>query len=143
MSQIVYDSLTEQQKATGNMKYVFCNRKGDPLDNKNFISRIWNPLLRYLGLKIRRPYQCRHTAATLWLASGEAPESRQLGHSTTEMLFSVYSRYVPNLTRKAGVARSNRAGRAKPTNCNAYQGALDEIPVPKVYCLYNRQCLWC
>lgn len=106
MSQVVFDALKEQQKATGNMKYVFCNRVGEPLDNKNFINRVWNPLLRYLGLKIRRPYQCRHTAATLWLASGEAPEwiARQLGHSTTEMLFRVYSRYVPNLTRRDGSA---------------------------------------
>lgn len=106
MSQVVYDALKEQHKSTGTMKYVFCNRKGDPIDNKNFISRVWNPMLRYLGLKVRRPYQCRHTAATLWLASGEAPEwiARQLGHSTTEMLFRVYSRYVPNLTRKDGSA---------------------------------------
>ena len=27
MSQVVYDALKEQQKLTGNMKYVFCNRK--------------------------------------------------------------------------------------------------------------------
>jgi len=48
----------------------------------------------------------RHTAATLWLASGEAPEwiARQLGHTSTEMLFRVYSRYVPNLTRRDGSA---------------------------------------
>ena len=46
----------------------------------------------------------RHTAATLWLASGEAPEwcARQLGHTTTEMLFKTYSRYVPNYTRRDG-----------------------------------------
>ena len=59
MSQAVFDALKEQSKATGNQKYVFCNRNGEPLDNKNFISRVWNPLLRYLGLKVRRPYQCR------------------------------------------------------------------------------------
>jgi integrase len=54
----------------------------------------------------RRPYQTRHTAATLWLAAGESPEwiARQLGHTTTEMLFRVYSRFVPNLTRKDGSA---------------------------------------
>ena len=106
MNQAVFDALKEQHKSTGGMKYVFSNRKGEPLDNKNFISRVWNPLLRFLGFKVRRPYQCRHTAATLWLASGEAPEwiARQLGHSTTEMLFRVYSRYVPNLTRRDGSA---------------------------------------
>jgi len=55
---------------------------------------------------VRRPYQCRHTAATLWLGAGENPEwiARQLGHTTTEMLFRVYSRYVPNLTRRDGSA---------------------------------------
>jgi integrase len=51
-------------------------------------------------------YQTRHTAATLWLAAGENPEwiARQMGHNTTEMLFRVYSRFVPNLTRKDGSA---------------------------------------
>jgi len=48
----------------------------------------------------------RHTAATLWLASGESPEwiANQMGHANTEMLFRTYSRYVPNLTRKDGSA---------------------------------------
>jgi integrase len=107
MSQLVYDALKEMEKATREISdYVFCNRLGKPLDHKNITNRVWYPLLRHLGLKPRRPYQCRHTAATLWLASGEAPEwiARQLGHSTTEMLFRVYSRYVPNLTRKDGSA---------------------------------------
>ena len=63
-------------------------------------------VIKLLGYNKRRPYQTRHTAATLWLAAGEAPEwiARQMGHSTTEMLFKVYSRYVPNLTRQDGSA---------------------------------------
>lgn len=107
MSQPVYEALRRQFAITGNAsEYVFCNREGQPLDNKNFSDRVWYPLLRHLGLDGRRPYQMRHTAATLWLASGEAPEwiARQLGHTSTEMLFRVYSRYVPNLTRQDGSA---------------------------------------
>ena len=107
MSQLVFDALKAQLEATGTLsKFVFCNRLGTPLDHKNVTNRVWYPLLRHLNLKKRRPYQCRHTAATLWLASGEAPEwiARQLGHTTTEMLFRVYSRYVPNLTRRDGSA---------------------------------------
>jgi integrase len=107
MSQLVFQALKAQFEATGKLsKFVFCNRLGTPLDHKNVTNRVWYPLLRHLGLKKRRPYQCRHTAATLWLASGEAPEwiARQLGHTTTEMLFRVYSRYVPNLTRRDGSA---------------------------------------
>jgi len=107
MSQLVYDALKEQEKGTRKLSdFVFCNREGHPLDYKNVNNRVWKPLLRHLGLKVRRPYQCRHTAATLWLAAGENPEwiARQLGHTTTEMLFRVYSRYVPNLTRRDGSA---------------------------------------
>lgn len=107
MSQPVFDALKSQFEATGKAsEYVFCNLTGQPLDNKNFSDRVWYPLLRHLGLTERRPYQMRHTAATLWLASGEAPEwiARQLGHTSTEMLFRVYSRYVPNLTRQDGSA---------------------------------------
>ena len=107
MSQPVVEALTKQYEVTGKLSdYVFCNLMGAPLDNKNFTDRIWYPLLRHLGMTERRPYQMRHTAATLWLASGEAPEwiARQLGHTSTEMLFRVYSRYVPNLTRQDGSA---------------------------------------
>ena len=106
MSQLVHDALQAQHKATGHMAYVFCNRTGEPVDTANVTKRVWYPLLRHLGLALRRPYQTRHTAATLWLASGEAPEwiARQLGHASTEMLFRVYSRFVPNLTRRDGSA---------------------------------------
>lgn len=107
MSQLVFDALKAQEAATKPMsEFVFCNREGNPLAHRNVTNRVWYPLLRHLGFKLRRPYQCRHTAATLWLASGEAPEwiARQLGHTTTEMLFRVYSRYVPNLTRRDGSA---------------------------------------
>jgi integrase len=107
MTQMVYDALKAQHKATGTLsEYVFCNQAGQPINNQNFVNRVWSPLLRHLGLEKRRPYQMRHTAATLWLASGEAPEwiARQLGHTSTEMLFRVYSRYVPNLTRQDGSA---------------------------------------
>jgi integrase len=107
MSRPVYEALKRQYAATSKVsEYVFCNREGHPLDNKNFSDRVWYPLLRHLGYKPRRPYQMRHTAATLWLASGEAPEwiARQLGHANTQMLFHVYSRFVPNLTRRDGSA---------------------------------------
>ena len=106
MPQLVFDALKDQFKATGKHAFVFCNSKGKPLEHNNVTKRVWYPLLSHLGLRKRRPYQTRHTAATLWLAAGENPEwiARQMGHTTTEMLFRVYSRYVPNLTRRDGSA---------------------------------------
>jgi len=109
----VKEALEAQHQATGKLSpFVFCNTEGKPLDHNNITKRVWYPLLRHLGLKIRRPYQTRHTAATLLLASGENPEwvARFLGHASTEMLFKVYSRYIPNLTRQDGSAFEQMLG---------------------------------
>lgn len=107
MSQPVMDALMRLKPTTVDAEaYVFRTRNGQPIDNANFNDRVWNPLLRHLGLKPRRPYQMRHTCATLWLAAGENPMwiARQLGHTTTEMLFRTYSRFVPHLVRRDGSA---------------------------------------
>lgn len=107
MSDVVYDALMRQREVTLKQSpFVFSNSEGKPLNLNNLTNRVWYPLLRYLGLELRRPYTTRHTAATFWLGAGENPEwiARQMGHSTTEMLFRVYSRYVPNLTRNDGSA---------------------------------------
>lgn len=98
----------EQQRlrAVKGCPWVFTTERGGPIDAVNFTNRIWYPLLRYLDFQKRPPYQMRHTAATLMLAAGENPEwvAQILGHSTTEMLFRVYSRFVPNNTRNDGRA---------------------------------------
>jgi integrase len=106
MSQIVLDALRCQHASTGHLDLVFCTANGNALNNNNLTKRVWYPLLRHLGLRLRRPYETRHTAATLWLASGENAEwvARQMGHATTEMLFRVYSRFIPNVTRQDGSA---------------------------------------
>ncbi len=103
----VLEVLRAQQAVTGQRSaFVFCTRTGSPLDHTRVTKRVWYPTLDRLGLARRTPYQTRHTAATLWLASGENPEwiARQLGHASTAMLFQRYSRFVPNLTRQDGSA---------------------------------------
>ena len=94
------------ENRTSDSEYVFSSREGHPIDAHNFANRIWYPLLRFLGIEKRRPYQTRHTTATLMLASGENPEwiAKLMGHTNTQMLFTVYSRFVPNLTRQDGLA---------------------------------------
>lgn len=107
MNSLVYEALKAQKEAVADRSaYVFSASNGSPLHGRNVTMRVWYPMLRHLGLEKRRPYQTRHTAATLWLAAGENPEwiAKQMGHTTTKMLFNVYSRYVPNLTRQDGSA---------------------------------------
>lgn len=107
MLPMVKEALERQrQQRHPESEYVFTTRDGNPIDAHNFANRIWYPLLRYLDIEKRRPYQTRHTTATLMLASGENPEwiARLMGHANTQMLFTVYSRFVPNLTRQDGRA---------------------------------------
>ena len=130
MSQLVYDALLEQKARTfGKSEFVFCNSQGNPMEYRNVNRRVWKPTLALLGLKHRRAYQTRHTAATLWLAAGENPEwiARQMGHSSTEMLFRVYSRYVPDITRQDGSAMDNLLLASKEKLTSAANSASTEI----------------
>jgi integrase len=124
MSPWVYEALQAQYKVTcGRSKFVFCDNRGNPFDYRNINRRIWTPTLKNLGLKHRRAYETRHTAATLWLAAGEAPEwiAKQMGHANTMMLFKVYSRYVPNNTRQDGSAFEALIASSQPANQNIHQ----------------------
>ena len=103
----VREALLNQRRAVpAEIEWVFPNSAGNPINPHNFCNRIWQPLLRFLDIPYRRPYQTRHTAATLMLAAGEAPEwiAMVLGHTSTQLLFTVYSSYVRHLTRRDGTA---------------------------------------
>lgn len=133
----VYDAIKSQaDQRDPACPWVFHTRNGNPISTKNFTNRVWHPLLRHLGMDQRRPYETRHTAATLMLAAGESPEwvARVLGHVTTEMLFRVYSRYVPNLTRQdgrafAGLITAHRADNG-PTTLDTSEHGRDHEQQP-------------
>tara|TARA_R110000765_G_C18946800_1_gene608179 strand:+ start:321 stop:1532 length:1212 start_codon:yes stop_codon:yes gene_type:complete len=103
MSDQVHDSLMRIFKNTENSEYVF-SRNGKPLTQSYITQCVWYPMLKQLNIPRRRPYTSRHTAASIWLASGENPEwiARQLGHKSSEVLFNYYSNYIPNVTRSDG-----------------------------------------
>ena len=55
----------------------------------------WESTLKKVGVRYRRPYNKRHTYATVGLMSGANPAflAKQLGHSL-EMFFSVYANWI-------------------------------------------------
>lgn len=55
----------------------------------------WTPMLKALGIRYRRPYQCRHTYATVLLMAGRKPAwcAKQLGHSV-EVFLRTYSKWI-------------------------------------------------
>ena len=106
MSEMVFEAMQSQYRATAQLSdYVFCNTKGLSLSHRNITKRLWHPLLVQLKLTARKPYQSRHTAATLWLAAGEAQEwiGKQLGHVN-----KVYTVRIINLDFPDFVCHSNR-----------------------------------
>jgi integrase len=86
--------------------YVFTGRQGGPAATPHLRGRVWAPTMARAGLRVRSAYQTRHTFASIALAAGENPTwiSATLGHTSAEMLFSVYARFVPNHTRRDGSA---------------------------------------
>lgn len=145
MIPVVRQALLKQREITPQeSRWVFTAPEGGPLNLVNFTNRVWHPLLRHLGFTSRRPYQTRHTAATLMLAAGENPEwvAYVLGHTTSEMLFRVYSRYVPNLTRSDGRAFTGLVtGGAAPqhTKLPASLAALSRSQLESLLRQFERQ----
>jgi len=136
MLPMVWEAIQNRLKVKhADCPWVFSTSEGSAINANNFCNRLWYPLLRYLELDKRRPYQTRHTAATLMLAAGENPEwiAKVMGHASVEMLFKVYSRFVPNLTRRDGQAFAglvhSRMGQTPATpDMTATLAALNALP---------------
>jgi integrase len=90
--------IESQRSLTGHLEYVFYSYRKQPFASTNAINQHhWYPLLDKLDLPRRRLYELRHTFATNMLNSGHfkvTDIARMMGHTTTEYLFNVYSRYI-------------------------------------------------
>lgn len=76
--------------------YIFPHSKnGEYVKQTSDLHHQWRPILKELGIRYRRPYNCRHTYATICLMSGLNPAfiAQQLGHSV-QMLLSTYARWI-------------------------------------------------
>jgi len=95
--------------------YVFEGQKGALVNPSRLGVKTWYPALKKAGLARRIMYQTRHTFASNALMAGESPGwiSEMLGHTTTELVFKTYARYIPNKTRRDGSAFAARMGEGK------------------------------
>jgi integrase len=101
--------LRALQRASG-----FPSRAGTPLDHGNVNRQQFKKLLRKAGLSPMRPYDIRHSFATLWIESRESAEVLQkvLGHFSIVTTINTYSHLSPRYQRESfgrfGVALAGR-----------------------------------
>lgn len=98
-------ALTEQKALTGDRGYVFINPHTDkPWRGEAALRKTWTVHLGKCGVRYRKPYQTRHTFASMMLSAGEelAWVSRQLGHSNVVITATRYATYIPDSRPDAG-----------------------------------------
>ncbi|MEQ1639158.1 MAG: tyrosine-type recombinase/integrase [Methylococcales bacterium] len=64
----------------------------------------WLPAIKKAGVRYRKPYQTRHTFASMLLSAGEnlAWVSRMLGHSSVTQTSKAYATWIPDSIPDAG-----------------------------------------
>ena len=65
---------------------------------------LWTYALKRGGVRYRKPYQTRHTYASMMLSAGEHPMwvAKQMGHADWTMIARVYGRWMPDADPTAG-----------------------------------------
>lgn len=87
-------------------KTVFHNpRTDEPWTGDQPIRRtMWTPALKKAKVRYRRPYQTRHTYASMMLSAGEHPMwvAQQMGHADWSMIARTYGKWMPDAMPDAG-----------------------------------------
>ncbi|WP_245945403.1 tyrosine-type recombinase/integrase [Neisseria dentiae] len=97
-------ALKRQRMITGLKNgLIFINPKtGKQFENDKTAWRPWQRAVRLSGVRYRKPYNTRHTFATLNLMAGANPMwvARQLGHTSMKMLLENYSRWIDSADKQ-------------------------------------------
>lgn len=65
---------------------------------------LWIPTIKKSGVTYRKPYQTRHTYASMMLSAGEHPMwvANQMGHADWSMIVKTYGKWMPEAQPNAG-----------------------------------------
>lgn len=80
-------------------------RTGEPWTGDQPIRHgAWTHALKLAGVRYRRPYQTRHTYASMMLTAGESPVwvAQQMGHADLTMISRRYGRWMSDAAPEAG-----------------------------------------
>jgi len=102
----LYEVLRQHRLTTPqDVTHVFTNKHGNPLAVDNLRNKVWYPALQRAKLRKRTMYQTRNTFASLMLSHGEDPlwVARMLGHTTLQMVYQHYGKFIRNRMRRDGL----------------------------------------
>ena len=82
-------------------EWVFCNEEGNFTNTDNLRHRVWKKAVKKSELRRRTPHDMRHTYATLRLSKGDslAEVSKEMGHSSAEITYKTYYKWLPKESR--------------------------------------------
>lgn len=82
------------------------------------VRSFWKITLKRLKIRYRRPYNMRHTYATLGIMSGARPAflANQLGHSM-QTFFRVYAKWINSNDDREEIAKLDQAIAQLSPNC--------------------------
>jgi hypothetical protein len=91
---------------------VFCTTVGTPYSQTNFRKQRYIPMLQKAGLPYIRPYDLRHTTATLLLLEGVQPlvVSEMLGHASVAFTLATYGHVQAEMRKPARDAMERYLG---------------------------------
>jgi integrase len=109
MGKFTMEALAEHRKlmlAEGTYRPdgpVFCDTEGGYLRKSNVLRRSFRPILARAKLPPIRPYDLRHSSATLLLLEGVDSKivSERLGHSSTRLTQDTYQHVLPGMQERA------------------------------------------
>jgi integrase len=78
-------------------EYVFLNENGNPIDDRQFLKRIFKPVQEKLGIEKRDLYACRHTFATRAVQQGVKPH--EVAYVMGDRVETVLENYFHNNRR--------------------------------------------
>ncbi len=87
-------------------KEIFQNPKTNEvwIGDRPIRQGVWKPALRRANVRYRRPYQTRHTYASMMLTADESIPwlAKQLGHSSIITTTSIYAKFIKDAIPEAG-----------------------------------------
>jgi len=108
LPQSVVDALTlhrEKLLAEGlrSSPWIFPNVNGDAMNSRNFVRDSYDEVVKRSGVRRVRPYDMRHTFATLALIAGVHPKivSEILGHASIDQTLRTYSHVLGGMQESA------------------------------------------